>query len=726
MITWPLFRRRLLWATGRAALSLALVAALFLPTHGQVSVRLTGETTRLGLNNIAVYLDSTRKDDFESVRGKAFSTPETASPSVWSEAFWLRVALSPPPPNDAVLELQDIFAGMLDVYVRDATGKWRSYRGGLMRPFSERPLARRLPVFPVGGADSVYIRMVTVSPPILKLTLYTPLGFEKKEARETAFHAFVYGALALIFFYNLFLGITMKEGLYFVYVVMIALMAHNFGNVWGYTTTRLWPWLGNWAAPWTMGLVFVSMFTVVEFTKRYLSVKEYSRRGYRILHWVQAIIALGALWGWCLPLFPPELRPYWSRFLMSNTLVIPPAMMLLAAWLYRKGNPAAPSYMAAFGALVGGSLLLSLKNFGVLPSNLLTENGLIIGSVMEGAILAVGLGHKINRLNREREEAQARTIAALQENERLIVEQNRTLEQKVRERTDDLRLANEELNSTNEELNATLEHVTRQNHVIEKKNEDILESIRYALRIQTAILPEDGYIRHTLNDFFAFYRPRDVVSGDFYWYGYLEREGVAAVAAVDCTGHGVPGAFMSVVGYNQLNRAILEMRMTDPARVLAELDLRIRQTLKQDEGSGRYDGMDLALCVWFTHENRLLFAGAQRPLYYFDSDGQFRSIPGDKFPVGGAQAVEKSFTTHEIALTGAEKCYLFTDGYTDQFGGPNKRKFTPKRLQELLGQIHALPFDEQGRRVARVFDDWKGDVEQLDDVSVLGFRPTKG
>ncbi len=691
--------------------------------RAQTPTDLKGESTRLGLENLALYIDPTRTESFESVRDKAFSTPKTPNPNVRSEALWLRAAFAVPPPKDAVLELQDIFAGEIDVYVRDTTGQWQTYRGGMMRPFSERPIPRRLPVFPVGGADTVYFRIQTVSPPALKLTLYTRLGFEQKEAREQTFHALVYGAMAMIFFYNLFLGITMKERLYFVYSAMIVLMAHNFGNMWGYTTAYLWPGLGTWAAPWTMGLVFLSMLTVVEFSLRYLSVKTYSIRSYKLLRGVQTVMLFGALWGWTLPLSPLEVRPFWTRFMITTTMLVPPTMIVLAVRLYRKGNAAAPSYIAAFGTLVGGTLLLSLKNFGVLPSNLLTENGVIVGSVVEGAILAVGLGQKINRLNKERETAQARTIAALQENERLVVEQNRTLEQKVNERTEELKLANEELNSTNEELSATLEQVSRQNQVIEKKNEDILESIRYALRIQTAILPEEGYIRQTFKDFFVFYRPRDMVSGDFYWYGYLEREDVAAIAAVDCTGHGVPGAFMSVVGYNQLNRAILEIRLTDPAEILNELDLRIRQTLKQDEGSGRYDGMDLALCVWFRKENRMLFAGAQRPLYYFDADGQFRSIAGDKFPVGGAQARQKNFITHEIPLTGTERFYLFTDGYTDQFGGPNKRKFTPKRLQELLSRIHTLPFDEQYSQVMQAFDAWKGDVEQLDDVSVLGFRP---
>jgi serine phosphatase RsbU (regulator of sigma subunit) len=370
---------------------------------------------------------------------------------------------------------------------------------------------------------------------------------------------------------------------------------------------------------------------------------------------------------------------------------------------------------------VGGAFVLSLRNFGVLPTNLLTENGVIIGSLLEGAILAVGLGQKMNRLSLERERAQAQTIAALQENERLIVEQNLTLEQKVRERTDELKRANEELNSTNEELHATLEHVTHQNKIIERKNADILESIRYALRIQTAILPEDEFIRQTVPDFFVFYRPKDVVSGDFYWFGYLEKDDAVAMAVVDCTGHGVPGAFMSVVGYNQLNRAVLEMRLTDPAEILTELDVRIRQTLKQDVGSDRFDGMDLALCVWLRKENRLLFAGAQRPLYYFDSAGAFFSVSGDKFPVGGAQARDKRFTTHEILLSGRQSFYLFSDGFTDQFGGPNRRKFTPKRLQELLSQIRGLDFSEQGIRMQTAFDDWKGIIEQLDDVSVFGF-----
>jgi serine phosphatase RsbU (regulator of sigma subunit) len=298
---------------------------------------------------------------------------------------------------------------------------------------------------------------------------------------------------------------------------------------------------------------------------------------------------------------------------------------------------------------------------------------------------------------------------------RFVTKQKEKLEQRVRERT-------EALNKANEELNAMLGDIIEKNKIIEEKNHDIIESINYAHRIQTAILPATEYIRLFVPQFSVFYRPKDIVSGDFYWFAYDDLSDRAVLAAVDCTGHGVPGAFMSVIGYNLLNRIVIEQGVVEPDAILSELDRQVIFALKQHEYVGEQpnDGMDVALVCIERSTKIVHFAGANRPFYYLDGH-QLHVVNGDKFPIGGTQIANKKFTRHSIAMKGTEKCYLYTDGYADQFGGPNMKKFSPRRIREWIVAHAAIPVVEQGALLEKTFDEWKGDTEQLDDITILVF-----
>jgi serine phosphatase RsbU (regulator of sigma subunit) len=236
------------------------------------------------------------------------------------------------------------------------------------------------------------------------------------------------------------------------------------------------------------------------------------------------------------------------------------------------------------------------------------------------------------------------------------------------------------------------------------------------------VYKRQDYIRLFVPHFSVFYRPKDIVSGDFYWFAYDDVTDRAILAAVDCTGHGVPGAFMSVIGYNLLNRIVIEQGIVDPDAILSELDRQVIFALKQNEFVGEQpnDGMDVAL-VSIDRSNKCVhFAGANRPFYYFDGR-ELKTINGDKFPIGGTQISNKKFTVHSIVMHGPEKCYLYTDGYADQFGGPNMKKFSPKRIREWILAHASIPVYEQGRLLEETFDAWKGETEQLDDITIMVF-----
>lgn len=261
---------------------------------------------------------------------------------------------------------------------------------------------------------------------------------------------------------------------------------------------------------------------------------------------------------------------------------------------------------------------------------------------------------------------------------------------------------------------------------IETKNKDITDSIRYAKRIQQAILPDDRSLQQAFPESFVFYRPKDIVSGDFYWYHHTEN--VQLVAVADCTGHGVPGAFMSVLGASQLTSVITEQGELSPARILGMIDEGIRQQLHQDArmndamAQAMHDSMDIALCAYDRHKGELTYCGANRPIIVYRNDGRLEIFRPAKHSVGGDSERAKEFPEHVIRLNKGDSFYLFTDGFADQFGGPKGKKFKTSRFRDVLTQIATQEIKTQRRELELVFDSWRGQFEQVDDICVIGIR----
>jgi len=263
--------------------------------------------------------------------------------------------------------------------------------------------------------------------------------------------------------------------------------------------------------------------------------------------------------------------------------------------------------------------------------------------------------------------------------------------------------------------------ITEKNKIVEEQHKDITDSIKYAERIQTAILPPEKLWKEILPQSFVFYNPKDILSGDFYWIE--ETKTHVFLAAADCTGHGVPGALVSIVNYNLLNKAVLEKELTDPAQILDQVNIWLTHALHQtyNEASMR-DGMDVALCAINKKTKMMKFSGAFNSGYVI-KDNAIHELVADKKPVGAFMEDDiTSFTSKEYQLTGKETVYLFTDGYADQFGGPKGKKFKYKNLQKLFLKNQPNNFDEQKLDIQKTFVDWKGDYEQTDDVLVIGFK----
>lgn len=260
------------------------------------------------------------------------------------------------------------------------------------------------------------------------------------------------------------------------------------------------------------------------------------------------------------------------------------------------------------------------------------------------------------------------------------------------------------------------------NKKIEQQNTSIRSSINYAKRIQIAMLPDAQQQKKFLPHSFVFLKPRDVVSGDFYWLTEVKKgqEGEVIFAAADCTGHGVPGALMSMVGIKTLN-GIVNRGIAAPQEVLETLDVEIRSSLQQDV-SGVNDGMDVALCLYKKEQNILEFSGAKNPLIYIRNK-ELVQIKGTARAIGGQRGKKQiSFKNHQIKIDQPTMVYLFSDGFVDQFGENNKGKFMVKRFHQLLLNIHLLPLTEQKEKLQTAFEEWKGKSNQIDDVLVLGIK----
>jgi ligand-binding sensor domain-containing protein/serine phosphatase RsbU (regulator of sigma subunit) len=283
-----------------------------------------------------------------------------------------------------------------------------------------------------------------------------------------------------------------------------------------------------------------------------------------------------------------------------------------------------------------------------------------------------------------------------------LAQEKKILEDKVEERT-------LELKDTNSKLNVAFT--------------DIKDSINYAQRIQQAILPVEQKIKDVLPDSFILFKPRDIVSGDFYWFGMVEKnkETYYIIAAADCTGHGVPGAFMSMIGNTILNEIVVTKEIIEPSEILSQLHNGVRKALKQNENESR-DGMDISLCCLNLKSKEVIFAGAFNPLWILRNNKSVEIIKATKSAIGGFTSDRQIFESHKVVLEKGESIYLFTDGYADQFGGENGKKLTTKKFRDTIVSLHEKPMKEQGFFLDNFIEIWRGSEFQVDDILVIGVR----
>jgi serine phosphatase RsbU (regulator of sigma subunit) len=362
----------------------------------------------------------------------------------------------------------------------------------------------------------------------------------------------------------------------------------------------------------------------------------------------------------------------------------------------------------------------------------------IFGVTLQFLVFSLGLARKMKLDEKEMELARQKVIEQLKENEQLKDKVNRELEQKVKERTEEIRAQKEEIEAQRDEIEAQRDQLQEQRDVVVKQKDRLTDSITYAQRIQTAVLPTRSYLDQVMPEYFVLFKPRDIVSGDFYWV--KEFHDKLILVAADCTGHGVPGAFMSMLGITLLNEQIGKSRLDTPGEILNWLRKKVKETLAQeDKESEQKDGMDLALAIVEKDRLQLQYAGAYNPLYLVragdPSDPE--AFPGKLLSLGNGYHLmeykadrqpvsihfeESDFSTKSVQLQKGDTLYLFTDGFVDQVGGPRRKKYLSKRFKDLLLQIQNRSLEDQKLLLEQTMEEWSRGYEQIDDILLMGVR----
>ncbi len=605
------------------------------------------------------------------------------------------------------------------------------------------------------GVYTAYFKIKNISgfKPNFVITVYDKDTFASRLILRNLVQGMLQGALWIMFLYNLFIFVYSRDRVYMYYSLYIIGIAINFvverGLFSEYTASN-YPTLEPYAFIFATGLATVAYF---QFIRYFLHTKEHMPKWDLAHLWVVRINIFITLLLFVVLIFsfnvPVSINV--SNYLNLTGLLYG---FVFIWYLIKQDNKLARFFVAGAIALAAGTII-SLY-FLITKESLLSDpkyfmNG---GTLIELLIFSLGLGYRIRLIEKSKQKVQEELIEQLKQNERLKEEANRELEGKVKERTAEIELQKEEILAQSENLKMANDILTKQKREIENKNEEITQqkrylekihknttdSINYASRIQNVILPSASLLSRFFSDHFIFYKPKEIVSGDFYWYRYLERNNKRyfALVAADSTGHGVPGSLVSMLGISLLNETVMRNEVKSSSDVLEVLRDEVKSTFSHsDERLLTRDGIDMAFCFIDLDSLEMQYAGANRPLLLFRKNGETISneepnglveYKPTKNPVG-IYHKEQPFENHTIQLEKGDVMYLFSDGYADQVGGPDGRKYYFKRFKELLAEIYDKPMMDQRKIIVQTHNDWinhsfkNGEsFRQVDDMMVMGIR----
>ncbi|WP_291721677.1 7TM diverse intracellular signaling domain-containing protein [Bernardetia sp.] len=671
-------------------------------------------------NRIGIYrADKEKKETIESIQEIDFVTEPNKFINIngATQKIWLKIPLKNKTNlKDWYLEVGSGRANV-EVFIPNSDNSYKKIELGYGKPFSERILQTDRFIIPLEIDENEEIMLfVSIESNYFQGPIHVApweYYFERDHKVDLA-EGMYYGFILVMLLYNLFLYFTLREKGYLYYIIYLLTLGLGIAQIRGHSFEFLWgnqPWVNDYdPIIYAVSSIFANLFFM-----DFLHTKRHAIVFHRIL---QALIGIFVIIIIIVLFGHKALGSSINQVLLGFSCL---NGLATALYIYYKGYKPAKYIIVAWTSYLAGLFIFVLAGAGIIVYNDFTSSGLLLGSAIEVVVLSVALAAKIDFYKKKQAELQAQMLKSSEEHREFVETQNKRLEERVAERT-------EELNVVNEELSVNLERLNEQNITIAKKNQDITASINYAKRIQDAMLPTLEEIKTGFPNSFVFFEPRDIVSGDFYFYRQINNKII--IGAIDCTGHGVPGAFMSLIGNDLLNEIVESKSVTKVSHILDRLDKGITKVLRQTDTQIR-DGMDVAFCVYDTQTGEIEYAGARNPLIYIEGE-ELKVIKADRQSIGGSliknQFHKQEFTTHNIKLKENTNYsfYLFTDGYQDQFGGGNDKKFTTKRLRNTLLETSKLPFSEQEDFLRQTLKDWMGYTnKQIDDILIVGFEPNR-
>ncbi len=604
------------------------------------------------------------------------------------------------------LYISPVWLDTIFYYYEDEQGHFQEVISGASQPFETRALEKPNYFFNLhlkkGETKTFYVAIKSQHIISFHLQLGTLIQFDYKSHSEDALFFLYIGIMLLLCSYNLFLAIGTKRKGNIFYGLYILFLIISMFYIKGYTTNFFdSPWL----AVHSNINVAIMMFFLALSISHFTNIIAFSKP----LFYVRYVVLFFATFSVILNISGYAM---WANIIVVNLSFVGGIWGLGIAITLIKHKVSFENIFIffAFMCFMLGGIMHVLMIKGIIKINLFTENVFMLGSGIEVIFLSISFSLSIQRIKKDRYRTQQKLLQITEENRKLVLERAKELEKLVHQRTLDLEYSNNELRDT-------IEHVRLQKKIIENKSKHINDSINYAKNIQNALLPPFSLVKKLFPDFFVLYKPKDVLSGDIYWIAEYKNKKIAA--AIDCTGHGVPGALMSMTAHGILQQIVFEKKITQPNIILNELHNGIRYALKQDY-TDTDDGLDIALISYDQNTKELQFSGAKNPLIYIQNN-EIVEVKGDRVSVGGIkEGKERNFQLHSIELKKDTHIYLSSDGYQDQFGGKEGKKFMKKSFKEKLFTIHQLPLKQQAQNLEITLNNWKGDIEQVDDILVMG------
>lgn len=676
-----------------------LLSVVHFITNSQVSITQNDDFLKIEGNQLNYFIAPEGKSTIQSVKShlKEFKPINSRMVNLGFETkdvwFYFETKNLSDSRLIRMLKLSNPIIDEVDVYKRIGESTFISLaKGGDQRPFAWRYNGNRELIFPLrldphstngflfrvnNGGEQFYFQS----------SLEKGSYIQVKHGNKQVFYGLLFGIMIFIIILNLAIGILFRQRIAYIYTLYGASFTLLQMSLLGFGTTWLWTdqyFISNRANP---VLASLGVLFFLNFTYRYLELHINTPKIKPIVRFIQIalLINLG------ISIIPGTAFMNISAItvnamtLLLNLFIIYPLVVTL-----RTGSRTAKSYLIAFSILQISVFAFVLRNFGVIPNSFLADNGLQIGFAVEMIILTFGILQRFKIMNDA-------SISVLAEANELKENLNIQLEAEVELRT---------------------KEVIEQRNELEQKNEEITSSILYAKRIQNALLPSSSYYSNLIPNLNVFYYPKDIVAGDFYWIKRIRigEDVWKFVAVADCTGHGVPGAMMSVLCMNALNESARLLEQADPAELLTRVSSYLRDYLLTD-GMELSDGMDISVACYNSEKQMLRFCGANNPLWILN-DNEIRVIPATKRPVGKSES-SLPFELHEMTYSENQRILLFSDGCIDQFGQQTGKKLkTPGLKKMVLEQYDPNPQNHL-QNIEQGLLRWMGSEEQLDDICMM-------